>query len=244
MKIKNKDLLKLYKAHIMENIPHSRKSCPPSKEIINFFKSKTLEKRKSRIIDHITKCSSCAQEFEFMLQTRREEGRLIEGIGKLLQSKKNISTIKKRAGKKINHTNERRKLFFPRLSWKYAFILAGVTIIISTFFVFQNIGKREYRGADPSRVHLIEPINGKYSKSLIVFKWNEFKDSEYYIIELFDETLFQIWKSSKIYKNQATLPAEITKRLNINKTYFWMVTAFLPEGRKIESEIEEFILTD
>lgn len=244
MKIQNKDLIKLYKAHIMENIPHSRKSCPPSKEIISFFKSKTSEKQRSRIIDHITKCSSCAQEFEFILQTQREEGKLIEGIGKLLQSKENITATKKRAGKKINYLNVRRKSFFPRLPWKYALILAGFAIIISTFFVFQNIGKMEYRGADLSRVHLNEPINGKYSKSLLVFKWNEFKDSEYYIIELFDETLFQIWKSSKIYKNQATLPAEIAKRLNINKTYFWMVTAFLPDGRKIESEIEEFMLTD
>lgn len=244
MKIKNKDLIKLYKAHIMENIPHSRKSCPPSKEIISFFKSKTSEKQRSRIIDHITKCSSCAQEFEFILQTQREEGKLIEGIGNLLQSKENIAAIKKRAGKKINLTDERLKLFFPRLSWKYAIILAGVAIIISTFLVFQNIGKREYRGPDLSQVRLIEPIDGKYSKSLLVFKWNEFKDSEYYIIELFDETLFQIWKSNKISKNQALLPAEVAKSLNTNKTYFWMVTAFLPDGRKIESEIEEFTLTD
>lgn len=228
----------------MENIPHSRKSCPPSKEIISFFKSKTSEKQRSRIIDHITKCSSCAQEFEFMLQTRREEVKLIEGIGKLLQSKENISAIKIRAGKKNYYLNERRKSFFSRLSWKYAFIMAGAAIMISTFFVFQNIGKREYRGTDLSRVHLIEPINGKYSKSLLAFKWNEFKDSEYYIIELFDETLFQTWKSNKISKNQAILPAEVAKRLKTNKTYFWMITAFLPDGKKIESEIEEFILTN
>ncbi|NIO49562.1 MAG: hypothetical protein GTN73_09050 [Candidatus Aminicenantes bacterium] len=244
MKIKNKDLIKLYKAHITENIPYSRKSCPPSKEIISFFISKTSEKQRSKIIDHITKCSFCAQEFELMLQTQRKERKLIEEIGNLLQSKENIAAIKKRAGKKINHTNERLKLFFPRLSWKYAIILAGVAILISTFLFFQNIRKREYRGPNFSRVHLIEPINGKYSKSLLVFKWNEFKDSEYYIVELFDETLFQIWKSNKISKNQALLPAEVANSLNTNKIYFWMVTAFLLDGKKIESEIEEFTLTD
>jgi hypothetical protein len=244
MKIKNKDLIKLYKAYITENIPHSQKSCPSSKEIISFFKLKTSEKQKSRIIDHITKCSSCAQEFEFMLQTRREEGKLIEGIGKLLQSEENIAAIQNRGGKKINYLNERQKSFFLRLPWKYAFVLAGVAVIISIFIVFQNMGKREYRGPDYNQVRLIEPINGKYSKSLLVFKWNEFKNSEYYIIELFDESLYQIWKSNKISKNQTALPAEITKRLNINKTYFWMVTAFLPGGKKIESEIEEFILTN
>jgi hypothetical protein len=244
MKIKNEDLIKLYKAHIMENIPHSRKSCPLPKEIMSFLRAKASEEQRSKIIDHITKCSSCAQEFEFILQTRRGERKLVDEIGEFLQSKENMAFIKKRAGKKINHISEKRKLFFPRFAWKYALVLAGVAIIISTFLVFQNIGKREYRGPDLGQVGLIQPINGKYSKSLLVFKWSEFKDSEYYIIELFDESLFQIWKSNKISKNQATLPAEVAENLNTNKRYFWMVTAFLPDGQKIESEIEAFTLTN
>lgn len=244
MKIKNEDLIKLYKAHIEVNIPHSRKRCPPSKKIISFFKSKTSERQKSRLIDHITKCSSCAQEFEFILQIHREKKKLINEIGKLLQSRENIAAIKKREGNKITYISKKRKLFFPRLSSKYILPLVGVAIIISTSLVFQNLRKKEYRGPDYSQVRLIEPINGKYSKSLLVFKWNKFKNSEFYIIELFDESLYQLWKSNKISKNQAILPAEIAKKLNINKTYFWMVTAFLSDGRKIESEIEEFILID
>jgi hypothetical protein len=242
MKMKNKELIKLYNAHIMENVPHSRESCPPLEDIISFFKQKTSEKKRSKIIDHVTKCSACAQEFEFMLQTQREEGKLIEGIGKLLYSKENIEFIKKRASKKINYLNEVRKPFLTRLYWKYALPLLAVIAIISFILIFQNLGKREYRGPDLIKVHLIEPINGKYSKSLLTFRWNEFKDSEYYIIELFDDTLLQIWKSDKITKNQAVLPAEVTKNLDTNKRYFWMVTAFLPDGKKIESEIEVFIL--
>jgi hypothetical protein len=244
MKIKNKDLIKLYKAHIKKNIPYSRKGCPLPEEIISFFKSKTSEKQRSKIIDHITKCSSCTQEFEFILQIRREEGKLAEGIGKLLQSKENIAFIKKRAGKKNNYLSEVRKPFLSRLSWKYALPLVCVAIIISALLVFQNKGKREYRGPDLSKIRLVKPINGKYSKSLLVFKWNESEYSEYYILELFDETLSQIWKSDKISKNQAILPAELVKNLSTNKKYFWMITAFLPDGRKIESEIEEFILTN
>ncbi len=228
----------------MENILPSRKNCPPSKEIISFFKSKTSEKHKSRLIDHITKCSSCSQEFEFILQTHREKGKLINRIGKLLKSRENIVAVRKGGDNKIHYLSKKRKSLRPRLSWKYAIILAGAAFIISIFFVFLNIGDREYRGPVPSKIRLIEPINGKYSKSPPVFKWNEFKDSEYYIIELFDETLFQIWESDKITKTDATVPAEIARRLKIKKTYFWMVIAFLPDGRKIESEMEEFILTN
>jgi len=244
MKIKHKDLQKLYKAYMMENIPQSRKNCLLPKEIINFFKSKLSEKQKIKIIDHMTNCYCCAQEFEFILQTLRDEKKLNEEIGKLLQSKENITAIRKRAKRNISNTGKMKKIFFPILSWKYVLLLIGAIIIISALVTFQNLGKREYRGTNLTQVHLIEPINGKYSKSSLVFKWNEFKDSEYYILELFDETLFQIWKSNKIFKNHVILPTEIAKMLNENKIYFWMVTAFLTDGIKIESEIEEFTLTD
>ena len=73
MKIKHKDLQQLYKYFVMENIPESRKNCPPSKEIINFFRAKLSEKQKTNIIDHITHCYYCAQEFEFILQTLRHK---------------------------------------------------------------------------------------------------------------------------------------------------------------------------
>ena len=244
MKIKHKELQKLYKAYITENTPESRKNCPHPKEIINFFKSKTSEKQKTKIIDHIANCYSCAQEFEFILQIRRDERKLIEEIGKLLQSKENISAIKKRAGKTVSYIREKRISFFPKLSWKYAFLLVGIFIIISAIIIFLKSEKQEYRGENLEQINLIEPIKGKYSKSLLVFKWNAFKDSDYYILELFDETLFPVWKSNKIFKNHAVLPSETGKKLNENKTYFWMVTVFLPDGRKIESKIEEFTLTD
>lgn len=244
MKITDKDLQKLYKAHIVEKIPISRKNCPSQKKFINFFRTKLSEKQRIGLIDHITNCCYCAQEFEFTTQILRDEKKLIEEIGNIIQNK----WIKKTAGKSdkgsLSYLRKRKILFFPALSWKLSLIIFGAVILISALIIFQNSERRDYRDKNTQSINLIEPIKGKYSKSLLVFKWNEYNGSDHYILEIFDETLYPVWESNKILKNNFVLPDEIAKKLIGNKTYFWMITAFLADGRKIESKLEEFTVTD
>lgn len=242
MKIKHKDLQQLYKYFVMENIPESRKDCPPSKEIINFFRAKLSEKQKTNIIDHITHCYYCAQEFEFILQTLRYEGKLSEEIGNLIRHENDKTTLKTRAKKIPLNSGKKQKIFIPVLSWKYALLPFAALLIISALIFFPRSEKEEFRGANLNQVQLVEPIDGKYSKSQLVFRWKKLKDSDYYILELFNETLLPVWKSNRISKNRVILPTELVKKLSINKTYLWMVTAFFPDGRRIESEMEEFTL--
>lgn len=245
MKISTRDLKKLYRAHIAENAPASRKNCPPTKKFINLFKSKLSEKQKTKIIDHISNCYFCSQEFEFILQTLRQEKKLEDEIGSLLHSKKARTPIKQGLKKQLYYSGKKLISFFPKLSWKYASLYTGITLIIavlSVLFIFHNHEKKEYRGQYFSPIKLIEPVKGKHSKSLLVFKWKEIREVDYYILELFNETLLPIWKSKKIFDNQTYLPKNIIKDLRENKIYFWMLTAYFPDGRKIESRIEAFTL--
>lgn len=233
MKISSKDLKHLYRDFIMEKTPLSRKNCPPKEDLIKFSRSKLSEKQNLKIIDHITRCSYCIQAFEFILQTLRDEKNLIKEIDNVLQSEGDALFWRRR-----------QKIFFPKLSWKYLSLLFGTIIIIFAFIIFTTLEKREYRGTNLKQIHLIEPINKKYSKSSLTFKWNFVKNSEYYIFELFDQTLYPVWKSQKIIKTQVILPPEIANKLKENNAYFWMVTAFLHKGDKIESRLEKFTLTD
>jgi len=244
IKIRNKELRNLYKAYIMENAPPSRKNCPPVKKIINSFESKIHEKQKTKIINHIANCFYCSQEFEFILETLRYEKRLNKEIYNILEFRSDRTYIKKRIEKYISHLKKIQKIFFPKFIWRYALLLLGIVIITSSIIIFQVSEKREYRGTNLQKINLIEPINGKYSKFFLPFKWNEYNDSYYYILELFDETLFPIWKSDKILSNHIVLPYKIAKKLGKNKTYYWMITAFLLDGEKIESDIKEFTVKD
>lgn len=249
MKINNKDLQRLYKDYIRQKSPSSRKNCPPLKKIINFFNSKSLEKQKFKIIDHITTCSYCLQEFEFILQTLRYKLKINEEISDFLNTEKVISTIRKKSDILVSDLKKRQSPFFPKLSWKYGSLLLGgvaaAIILIIIFFkpdIIRIPVKNQQRSETITQIKLIEPIGAKYSTSSLSFKWRKLNDSDYYILELFDESLIPVWKSEKILKNHYTLPKNAIKNLDENKVYFWMVTAFLSNGKKIESTLEEFTL--
>jgi len=232
MKISLKDLKRIYRDFIIEKTPPSRKNCPPQENLLKFSRSKLSEKQKSKIIDHITQCSYCVQEFKFTLQILKDEKNFIEEIGKVLRAKGDPLIARRN-----------KKIFFPILSWKYVSLFIGSIIIIFTVIIFTNLEKREYRGPNLRQIYLIEPVNKKYSRSPLIFKWGSVKRSEYYVLELFDQTLYPVWKSQRIFKNQVILPLEIATKLKENKTYFWMVTASLHQGGKIESRLEKFTIT-
>jgi hypothetical protein len=250
MNIKDKDLQRLYKAYVMDKIPSSRKNCPSLKRIIDIFSPNSSQKQKTKIIEHITHCAYCAQEFDFNLQIFRRELSLTNQIDHLLAIEKEIISVNKESNQAYSPTKKKQRLFFPRFSWKFAASLITVALIIFSLSILSIknslhfFAKKEDRGKSIYLIHLIEPVDKTFSKSSLGFRWSEFKDAKYYTLELFDETLLRIWESPKIYNNQCTLPYEIAKKLTAKKSYFWMVTGFSQEGKQVESNLEEFSLSD
>jgi hypothetical protein len=244
MKINNKDMQFLYKDHIMEHVPFPQKACPNPKELVNFFRTKLSKRRANKIIDHIMNCCHCAQEFEYILSILREEKVFVEKINKIIQFDTAKKALKKRFDK-IHITKIKFiKPTFLKLMWKYAFVFFGVAILLLVFIIFKSSEKIEYRGEGPYKLRLIEPKEFQSSRIPLLFKWNKVKDSNYYVLELFDEKLYRVWKSDSVFENRIFLPKDISKKVGKNKTYFWMVTAFFRDGKKIESEMGEFKFVD
>lgn len=244
MKINNKDLQFIYKDHIIEEAPLLQKVCPNPKELIKFFRAKLSKRRVDKILDHITNCPYCAKEVESILLILREEKKLIEETGKIVQFETDRAVL----GKTFNniYVSKIKSIKTVLLSrmWKYAFILFGVTIFLSIFIIFKSSEKIDFRGEGPYNLRLIEPKESQSSRIPLLFKWNKVRDSDYYVLELFDETLYPVWKSNNILENRIFLPKEIAKNTKKNRIYFWMVTAFLPDGKKVESNMGEFKLID
>ena len=66
MKLNNGDLRQIYLSNIKDCIPKTRNKCPSPQQLLRLFRGKTSEKKKTRIIDHITSCYHCAHDFEFI----------------------------------------------------------------------------------------------------------------------------------------------------------------------------------
>lgn len=242
MKIKDKDLKILYKAHTITKSSPAREDCPSPEEFLHFFRSKKSKKTSAEIINHLSKCYYCLKEFKLVSETLIQEEELNQEIKKILDLDNSRSDAKKRKNSMFLTLKKWWRSCSSRFLWKYASIFTGTLLLIFlvSTLIIKISEKQEYRGAMSPGINLIEPINKRYSKSILIFKWSEMKDSEYYILEIFNDTLYPIWKSNKILKEETHLPAEILKKLIGNRNYYWMVTAFSYKGDKVESRIERF----
>lgn len=246
MKINNDDLRIIYRAYIQDRIPLSREKCPSPEKLLRFFVSSGSHHEKGRIIDHITRCANCAQEFSLFLEIHREERQLLEEIDKVLQQNDEMQVTRK---KRVHSPIFRwPKIFRLHPSWKYAFvplltiIFAAMMILVTNRLIITK--KNEERGKFPGQIQLMAPIHEKVALAPLIFKWKGVKNSDYYVLEIFDEALSSLWKSPRIFDNFYQLPPDIEEKIKKNKIHFWIITVFLADGKVIESSLEDFTLIE
>jgi len=222
MKINRLALMKLYRSFIATPLLLSRNRCPTPEAILRFLRAKASRRERKKITSHISRCSSCAREVDFILRTFREETKLFRRLGSVME---------------ITKPNT----FFPRPAWKYATVLIPTILLISftIMFLLKTSERSQFRGKSDSYITLEQPIN-KMTPEEINFQWSEIPTSEYYVLEIFDKTLYPIWQSNKIIRNKISLPMKLINHLCQGESCFWMVTAFLPDGTKIESSLADF----
>lgn len=222
MKINLLALRKLYRSFITTPLLPSRNRCPTPEAILKSLRAKASRREREKITSHICHCPSCAREVDFILRTFREENKLFRRLGAVIET-------------------EKTNTFSPRPAWQYATVLILAILLISftITFLIKTSERSQLRGKSDSYITLEQPIN-KMTPEEINFQWSEIPTSEYYVVEIFDKTLYPIWQSNKIIKNKTSPPIELINLLCRDESYFWMVTAFLPDGIKIESSLADF----
>jgi hypothetical protein len=244
MKINTDDLIKIYRSYIQEQIPQSRNKCPSLETIMNFFMTSGSNRKKGRIVDHLTSCGYCAHEFGLFLEIYREEGILLEEIDRLLLPKEQLEIAEKK--KAVSNLFRWSDSLHLRPYWKYAlsFLLASTAVAVTILITNQVIitQKNIERGRIPGQIQLMAPAHGKPIQAPFIFKWKLVEKFDYCILEIFDEALSPVWKSPRIHKDFYQLPPDIGAKIEKNKIYYWMITIFFVDGKVIESAFENFTL--
>ncbi len=222
MKINRLAVMKLFRSFIATPLLLSRNRCPTPEAILRYLRAKTSRRERKKITSHISRCSSCAREVDFILRIFREENKLFQRLGTAMETAK-------------------PNTFSHPPAWKYAAVLIPAILLISLTitFLLKTSERIQFRGKLNSYITLEQPIN-KMTPEEIKFRWSEVPTSEYYVLEIFDKTLYPLWQSNKIIKNKTSPPMELLNRLCRGESYFWMVTAFLSDGTKIESSLADF----
>jgi len=235
MKINKKDLQRIYQAYIAGKDQRSRESCPSPDSFQKSFDPTSTQDEKDAIVDHLSQCPSCAQEFDFLRQLSNEEWELAGKLDEIQRSQYRGRFLLREA------------LFtvFPRFEKRFAIIsLLVIGIIAGAFMIRHELGRNDGRGKMPHALRLIQPLGQVPAASPLIFKWEPLPGPATYVIELYDEALNQIWEGPKIMLRASALPESTMARLARNKTYYWAVTAYDQNGNKRESGLRSFFLTD
>jgi len=226
IKIDHEEMKRLYKAFVSEQAPNTRKECPTPEQLISLL---STNDEKKEMIDHITQCSFCTKEIRVILQALKEGERF----------SKEIMTLVKSGGKE--EKKKRFSFFYPHFPWVFVSSMIAITAVF-IIFITKFPHKHISRGKSHNMVELVSPAVEKILIPPIIFKWQTSGNAEYFIMEIFDETLYPIWKSDQITNYWLIFPNETLKLFTPKKKYFWMITAHFQDGTVIESPLKEFIL--
>ncbi len=234
MKINLQETRMLYQSYIAESMQMNRENCPSPEILSECLRNQTSKRNKKRVIEHISHCRFCLEEFKLILEIQREEMKLFQKIDNLLNGDFEKS-----------RTEGKRYLFpFLQKSWNWILFATGTVLVVAVglvLFIFNSEGlEQKFRGTNIDHIKLIQPVHKKTIKAPIKFHWRNLENAEYYSLELFDNTLLPIWKSQKILENRIFLPRHILESLSSGKNYYWFITAFFPGDRKVESSLEQF----
>lgn len=230
MKIDNNSLKDLYQQYVVLKTRSSRDTCPSSKAIVDSFKPSTSIRKKKKIVDHITGCALCKEEFFLFLELQASNSISINHLsGPILTG---TSTDKANA-----------KLSPRRLLWRYAYYLFSILLLLSSIFLLMQQKEHvDNQRSIKSVIVLVYPNSSHTYQSPLLFRWRRLPSYQHYILDLFDENLLPIWTSKKIHDVQVQLPSEILYKLNLNESYYWMITGFADSIKKGESRLARFIL--
>jgi hypothetical protein len=228
MNLKDDDLKRFYRSFINLRIPGNRKNCPSLEELVSFFQSRRRTGNKLKIVDHITNCSACAQEFEFLLELQRYQEKILGQVSESRPTRPFFHSIPA----SMNSVN--------RL-WRFSSVLIGmVLVVVSLVVILQNGGPVVETRSVRSSLILLQPAPEQSVTPPLTFAWKGLPGAEAYVLELYDEALQSVWKSPETSLTHLVLPPEEAGNLRPGHGYFWMITAFSEGDKLSESGLSQF----
>ncbi len=230
MRIDRDSLRDLFQGYVDSKRPPCRRNCPAFMAIASSFEPSASIRDKKRIVDHISACSYCSEEFILLVELRKAEAEPLAKGGETLPCAIHPDITK---GKGHRHP----------LLWQYACVLIGLGLAFTSFFVLvQRKELSDVHRTSGAGILTLAPEIDQTVSGPIVFRWLADPDAEYYVLELFDDALLPVWASERIRGTQMKLPPDARSKLEFGQPYLWMITAYVQETAIKESRLARFII--
>lgn len=229
MKISFLEMSRAYRSCLTEGVYSKQEDCPGIERIMAAVLSDLPAEEKQYIDNHAASCSMCSE----LLRKAQE---ISFGIDRYVDRYKILIN---QSGKGISH--RKKGLWSFIIGYKPIVIPAALLfIILSGIFIFvprNGLNTRTSRSNE--QITLIRPVDTRVALADLQFVWKEVPNSKSYFIELFDETLNLVWRSSYCIKNEMIVPADIKDDLKPG-LYYWIVNAIMNDDTSLKSDLKEF----
>ncbi len=220
MTIDKSDLKDVYRSYLGAHQQNKRHNCPSSKDIAASFESSAPIRLKKKIVDHLSECALCYEEFLLLLKHQE-----VHWEDPQLSRQRNVL----------------RKGPWYGPSWQGIAVIVSLTFILTTFFLIKHTDNPPTRQVEMTGVSLITPEKDSILSMPFLFKWQSKGDNDYFILNLYEETLKPIWTSMDIKKNFVSLPTEVVTKLVPGRFYYWMITSYFRGEVSGESKLGRFL---
>lgn len=215
MKIELDRLRILFRGYAASKQPPDRRGCPSPNTMAGSFEGSFSRRARKNIADHISECPFCQEEFLILMEARRLEAGAPEPENQALSDQSRPLPRRRAEGSGL------------AVVWQYACVLIGLGLAaLSLVNVIQHKHSSEAQRSNETHILLQAPRARQVITAPPIFRWRGSPAADYYVIELFDETMLPIWTSERIQSNQAPLPRHVFSGLHPGKSYYWMVTGF------------------
>lgn len=227
-----------YREYLRDRIPSTRTECPPPSELMLFFSSRSSRRRKSRLLEHVSRCGPCAEEFEMMAGVDRA-ARLFAGQAALASRRKKDPPLFRKMTRGFWEMGR-----IAAAGAGFAVLTAGILLLTSRPSSLLPREPVTLRSPDSSiDVRLVSPSGRIGGHEAIVFRWRPVRLEQRgnWVVSLFDDSLARVWEIRTDIARPVSLPREIQARLVPGRRYFWGIS-LVSEGEPWDSDLEVFWL--
>jgi len=231
MPIKLREIKRAFQEAVGARAPSSRERCLSPEEIYASLAPRASRRSKASVADHISRCRSCFETFQMLLPLFRQKEKTVGEICRLFGP----------ASEKPRSRPKLKALLFAAP----AFFAVALALVLTLDHrpSSTEIRNRKERSASAGALTLLSPTGGKIcARSALGFVWRPHREADYYLVELFDESLSLVWQSPFLFEPSIVPPPGVVRLLRPGEKYFWMVTSWNSRGEKTESPLEHFTL--
>lgn len=221
-------LRRLYTERLSGLSVESRSGCPSFSAIVRSFSPGTTRRNKKKLIDHISSCPLCYEEFIFLVHLHTREHELERAAADWATHKRSLSS-------------SRKKPF--SLVFEYCSSIIIIILVFGAFhFIASDLFQPLLRSVQINTIGTYSPMGKIGFKGPLRFVWRGLTAPATYSLEIFDDELRLIWRADDISSPSFLLSSDIVSRLVTNRKYYWLVSGNSANKHIRHSHLQAFSL--